>query len=204
MGVAGGGQRDLRRVLDGVPVSYRVLRNLHLIFGVTALPFLLMYAVSAVQMAHNKWFDTKPAVSVGAPAVIGAGLADAAAVVDRLQLRGDVRGKLPKFRVVLPGTVHDVTYVSETGVATINTSRARFLGVLNRLHHAAGLWPAYLPLRLWGFAIGLVSVATLGLAITGIVMWWQRKQDRVIGLVLLGGNLVFALGVLIGIRMAGP
>jgi len=173
--------------------------------GLAALPFLLMYAVSAVQMAHNKWFNTKPAsVSVGTPAVIDAGLVDAAVVAGKLQLRGDIRGKLPKFRVVVPSVVHEVTYIAENGVVTVNTTRARFMGVLNRLHHAAGLWPSYMPLRLWGVAIGLVSIATLGLAITGIVMWWQRKQDRVVGLILLGGNVAFALVVLGMIRAAGP
>lgn len=185
-------------------MSYRVLRNLHLLFGVAALPFLLMYAVSAVQMAHSKWFNLKPVVTLGTPTDVPAGLTDAAAVAAELQLRGDVRGKLPKFRVVVPGVVHDVTYVASTGSVTVSTSRSPFLGVLNRLHHAAGLWPTWVPLKWWGVAIGAVSLCVVGLAITGIWMWWVRKQDRVIGLVLLGGNVVFALVVLGLIRSAGP
>jgi hypothetical protein len=181
-----------------------VLRNVHLLFGLVSLPFLLMFGVSSVQMAHSKWFNVKPQVSVGPSATIEAGLTDAAEVTRRLALRGDVRGKLPKFRVVIPGIVHEVTYVPSTGVATVSTSRSPFLGVLNRLHHAAGLWPNWAPLRWWGAVVGLVSLATIGLAVTGIWMWWARRQDRVIGLVLLGANALFAAAVLAIIRSAGP
>ncbi len=163
-----------------------------------------MYAVSAGQMAHSKWFNLKPVVSLNAPAPIESGLTNAADVAAQLHLAGDVRGKLPKFRVVVPGVVHEVSYAAATGVASVSTSRSPFLGVLNRLHHAAGLWPAWGPLKWWGAAVGLVSLATVGLAITGLWMWWARKQDRLIGLVLIGANAVFALLVLVLIRSAGP
>jgi uncharacterized iron-regulated membrane protein len=52
--------------------------------------------------------------------------------------------------------------------------------------------------------IGLVSAAVLLLGITGIWMWWLRKQERAWGLLLLAANLVFAVGVLLTIRSAGP
>ena len=42
---------------------YRLLRNTHLFLGIGAFLFLMMYGVSAVQMAHNQWFSMKPIVS---------------------------------------------------------------------------------------------------------------------------------------------
>ena len=42
---------------------YPTLRTIHLLCGALALPMLLMYAVSAVQMAHSKWFRLKPSVT---------------------------------------------------------------------------------------------------------------------------------------------
>jgi hypothetical protein len=41
---------------------YKAIRNVHLLLASFSLPFLLMYAISAVQMAHNTWFAMKPAV----------------------------------------------------------------------------------------------------------------------------------------------
>src|SRR2546429_9953637 len=42
---------------------YRLLRNTHLFLGVAAFLFLVMYGVSAAQMAHPRWFSMKPTVS---------------------------------------------------------------------------------------------------------------------------------------------
>jgi len=60
---------------------------------------------------------------------------------------------------------------------------AGVIGMLNRLHHAAGLWHDYLPLKLWAVLCGLVSIATIGLGVTGLCMWWARKQERKWGIV---------------------
>jgi hypothetical protein len=38
---------------------YRWLRNVHLLLGLFALPFLLMYGVSAVRLAHGSRFSEK-------------------------------------------------------------------------------------------------------------------------------------------------
>jgi hypothetical protein len=35
---------------------YRLLRNTHLFLGLPAFFFVLMYGLSAVQMAHDTWF----------------------------------------------------------------------------------------------------------------------------------------------------
>ena len=72
--------------------------------------------------------------------------------------------------------------------------------MLNRLHHAGGLWPDYLPLRLWGVFVAIVSLGILGLGATGIWMWWLRRQERKWGLVLLTANVAFSVGILLMIR----
>lgn len=184
-------------------MKYSLLRTIHLMSGLVALPFLLMYGISAVQMAHSKWFNLKPSVTVSAPTNLEVGLSPSD-VAQRLQLRGDIRGKLPAFRVLRPGVVYEVTYDAVNGKAGVSTSRATPLRMLNRLHHAAGLWPGFLPLKVWGTAIGFVSFATVLLALTGLLMWWQRSQERKPGVALIAVNLAFATVVLILIRTAGP
>lgn len=186
---------------------------MHLLLASLSLPFLLMYGVSAVQMAHGAWFTLKPVVreaDFGLPP----GLPDARAVAREAtarvpQVRGEVTNiKLGareiSLRLVVPGTVHEVRYQRASGQVHLKTSVAGVMGMLNRLHHAAGLWHEPLALRLWGWAVALVSAALLVVGGTGLAMWFVRRSERRLGAVLLALNLVVVL-VLLGImRHAGP
>jgi hypothetical protein len=76
-----------------------------------------MYGVSAMQMAHNRWFSNKPAVTESEIAIT-AGVSDARAVARELMDRHGLRGELAQvrkaegglsFRIVRPGTVLSLT-----------------------------------------------------------------------------------------------
>jgi hypothetical protein len=192
---------------------YPKLRTIHLLSGVFAIPALLMYGLSAVQMAHTKWFTMKPRV-LSADVVLSPGYSDGRLLArDIMAARPEIRGELNSIqttaagldlRIVVPGTVHEIHYDRATGTARVRTSIAGFMGMLNRLHHAAGLWPQFAALKIWGLFVGLVSLATVTLGATGIWMWWLRRQERKWGLLLILANLAFSLAVLIAIRSAGP
>jgi hypothetical protein len=108
------------------------------------------------------------------------------------------------FRLVLPGTVHEVQYNTATGDAGLKTSVAGVMGMLNRLHHAAGLWHEPLSMNMWGLAVAIVSAALLLLGASGIYMWFVRRSERMFGAVLLGLNLAIVLVLLGLMRSAGP
>ncbi len=191
---------------------YRTLRAIHLLCGAFALPALLMYGMSAVQMAHNHWFSMKPSMSESDFA-IGAGYTDGRVAAREAMASRGIRGEIAavepapfgfRIRVVVPGTVHEIRYEASSGKVHLRTSVAGLMGMLNRLHHAAGLWHAYAPMRLWGLLVGIVSLATLGLGATGIWMWWLRRQERTWGIVLIAANMAFSAGVLLLVRSAGP
>jgi hypothetical protein len=192
---------------------YTKVRAVHRLLASISLPFLLMYGVSAVQMAHGTWFTTRPEVRESRLAV-SPGLTDARAIAREVTSRVPaVRGELSNIkstaaatslRLVLPGTVHDVHYDRLSGVAQLKTSVAGTMGMLNRLHHAAGLWHEPLSLKAWGFVVALVSAALLLLGITGVYMWFARRTERVAGAVLLAINLVVVLALLATMRSAGP
>lgn len=188
---------------------YAILRNIHLLCGTLALPALLMYAVSAVQMAHSKWFTMKPAITE-TTTQLQPGLTDGRRIAREVMGARHLRGQIASIqtqpsaisvRIVVPGTVHELTYSPATGAVRVRTSVAGFMGMLNRLHHAAGLWPDYLPLRLWGVLVAIVSIATLGLGATGIWMWWLRRKERKWGIILLTANLAFSIAILLTIRL---
>jgi hypothetical protein len=189
---------------------YKTLRTLHLLCGTLSLPFLVMYGISAVQMAHSTWFAMRPAVQER-QVTVPAGL-DARALARHLMNAENLLGQLGEvsgtpagltLRIAVPGTVHEVSYDRAANSARIRTSVAGTLGMMNRLHHAAGLYPEHLPLKIWGAAVGLVSAALIGLGATGLWMWWLRRQDRAVGLVLLVANLLFSVALLIAMRAPG-
>lgn len=187
---------------------YKTLRTIHLLCGAFALPYLAMYAISAVQMAHTGWFHIKPSVTertVAVSARYDHGRRLALELMSSEGLRGEIQEVQTtpsgySVRIAVPGTVHEIRYVRATGEARLKTSVAGVMGMLNRLHHAAGWWHEYLPLKLWALLVGIVSFAVLGLGATGLWMWWLRRQERTLGLILLAANLVFTAVVLTMIR----
>jgi hypothetical protein len=192
---------------------YPKIRAIHRLLASIGLPFLLVYGISAVQMAHGTWFNLKPAIRESRLS-LAPGLTDARVIArDVGSQAAGVRGELTNIqknaggvtlRLVLPGSVHEVQYREASGEVKLKTSVSGVMGMLNRLHHAAGLWHEPLTMRLWGIVVAVVSSALLLLGVTGVYMWFARKSERVLGAALLAVNLVVAIVLLGVIRSAGP
>jgi hypothetical protein len=189
---------------------YRTVRNLHLIFGLLSLPYLLMYGISSVQMAHTKWFVNRPAVEQTS-AALPAGISDSRVVVRELLLRGAVGGEITRasqkgdkleMRVTRPGTVAFVTYSLPDGTTQIRTERANWIFLLNRLHHVAGVDHEYSATNVWGAALGIVAFLMLALGATGVYLWFQLHKERRIGTAILLVNVLFSVAMLIILRSA--
>jgi hypothetical protein len=180
---------------------YRLLRNTHLMLGMSGVLFVLLYAVSAVQMAHR--IPLTPQISEE-DVVLPAGLA-ARPLVRALGYAGEIGNTqmTPKgFRVTVnrPGTSYAVTYDRTTGQTHVRRDTRSFLAMLNRLHHQNGLRHEDGRLNAWGWAVALLSVALLALGATGVYMWFTLHTERAIGSVLLGLNLIVSLGLLVALR----
>lgn len=178
---------------------YPKLRAIHLCTALFCLPFLLMYAVSGVQMAHRRWFPLRSCVAVR-NVRLPAGIADARAAARELRVRGELAavqasaGGL-RFRIAGPGAVHEVEYSIATGIARVRTTDSGFAGTLNRIHQAQGLWHEDALVNAWAAALGVVSLGLLVLGATGLYLWFRIHGERWIGCVLLaaGGGLAAAL-----------
>ncbi len=214
MGVARDWHGQFCRAVDGIPLTmYKIVRNIHLLLASFSLPFLIMYGVSAVQMSHSAWFQMKPAVHEHELSIT-AGLTDARAIAREIMdreraLKGEVSNIQPNdtgvvLRIVVPGTVHEVRYARGSGVARVKTSVAGVMGRLNRLHHWAGFWHEPVSMKVWGFAVAIVSTALVLLGASGLYMWFTRRSERRIGVALLGINLAFAITLLTLLRISGP
>lgn len=190
---------------------YLWLRNTHLWLGLLSVVFLLMYGLSSVQMAHNTWFKAKPAVTESRVPIRPESGGSARAVARELMDLHEMRGELAqvketengvKFRILRPGTVYEVDYSDLTREAHIRTNVASFMGLLNRIHHIAGVWHDYALINVWGVFIGLVSAGLLVLGLTGIYLWFKIHSEWLIGGVLLAIGLGYGLTLIVLLRMA--
>ena len=111
---------------------YRTLRSIHLLCGLFALPMLLMYGLSAVQMAHSKWFRTT-VTTTESSVQMQPGRTDgrllARGIMASRNLHGEITSIEPSpsgfaIRIAVPGTVHEIRYDRATGAGRIRTSVA--------------------------------------------------------------------------------
>jgi hypothetical protein len=190
---------------------YRWFRNTHLVAGLLAVPFLLMYGLSAVQMSHGDWFSLKPTATETSVAVasspINDGRALARILMDQNQVRGEIRQVKAtdsgfQLQIEHLGTDYRVQYSSQTRQAVIQTSVAPFMGMMNRVHHLAGLHNASLILDVWGGWVVAASLCLFLLGLTGIYMWFRLYKERVIGSILLAVSLGYSLALILLIRAA--
>ncbi len=190
--------------------TYRLLRSTHLVLGVFSAAFLAMYGVSAVQMAHNRVLRVT-ARTTSAEVHLDPGIADTRAAARMLMERSEVRGDLTqietrgghlRFRLTRPGITDDVDYDPVAGAAAVRESRAGMLGMLNRLHHAAGVDHEYGPINMWGLFVGTVSAALFLIGLTGVYLWFKLHAERRVGLILLTVCLAYTLPLIVSLRMA--
>lgn len=188
---------------------YRLLRDLHLIAGLFSAVFLLAYGLSAAQMAYPIYRPrpTETARSIEIPREIEWARPLARWLMDEHDLRGDLAevetGTASlSLTIVRPGTVHRVVYDPATGRARVTTGVLNAVGMLNRIHHVGGVWHEYWAINAWGWFLLAVSVALLLLAVTGVIMWFQRHRERRVGTVLLAAGLCWGLTLLVLVRLA--
>jgi len=184
---------------------YKLLRNTHLILGLLLFWVVMMYGVSAVQMAHRIRIETTVTES---DMTLAPGL-EPRTLANHLMETESIAGEmgnvsaLPggyRFPVTRAGGNTQVTYDRISGKVHLRETRTGMLGVLNRLHHFAGLDRETAGRQAWGWMVLVASLGLLILGATGLYMWFRLYKERVIGLILLTLNLVISLGLLAALR----
>jgi len=186
---------------------YRLIGNTHLILGLSASLIILVYAVSAVQMAHG--FAVKQHVS-GEDLTLAPGLGARSAaqqLMDERGYRGDLdnigrAGQQIRFSITRPGTAYAVTYYPASGGAHVERRELPFMGLLNRLHHLNGFGHSSAAMNAWGWILAWISVTLILLGATGVYMWFRIYNERRTGSILLAANLCVSIALLILLRTA--
>ena len=180
---------------------YRWLRNVHLATGLLSAVFLVAYGLSAVQMAYPIYrpspVESSTTIQVPAGYQVNA-RGFARWLMDEHRLRGDLTqvnttGSTMSLTIVRPGTTHVVEYDIRLGSARVTTRALNAIGMLNRIHHTRGIAHDYWAINVWGWLLFVVSVMLLVLGATGIVMWFQRHEDRLLGAIVATVGLAWGL-----------
>ena len=189
---------------------YRWFRNTHLVAGLLAVPLVLMYGITAVQFTYG-WFSLKPTVTETTVTVGSSPINDgrelARMLMDQAGLRGELEQVKPTdsgfyLHIEHPGTVYRVDYSRQTHQAVVHTTVAPFMGMMNRIHHMAGLRNSSFILNMWGGWVAVVSICLFVLGLTGIYMWFRMYKERLIGSILLALSLGYSLTLFLLIRFA--
>ncbi len=185
---------------------YKFMRHTHLVLGLLLFWVVMMYGVSAIQMAHR--IRIVPVVSES-DVMATPGL-DARPLASELMNKNGISGEMGdvtpipggfRFPLNRAGGSTQVTYDHSSGKAHLRASDTGVWGVLNRLHHFHGLHNQTGVRNVWGWTVLLASLGLFALGATGIFMWFKLYRERTIGLVLLSTNLLVSLVLLIALRM---
>jgi len=189
---------------------YRFLRNTHLVLGLFGCLYVLVYGVSSIRFSHRNWFPITTTSRVSKVTIPGEAGGSARSVarelMDKHGLSGDlIGGKVTpegfEFQLVKAGIRYGVEYTKSTGEALITARKPDFMSMLVSLHVEHGLWHEDPVREALGILVGIVSVALVILALTGIYLWFKLHEERKMGIVLLVLSVSYSLTamVLLGI-----
>ena len=101
------------------------------------------------------------------------------------------------------GTNHQVRYEAGASEAQVRTSRLVFTGMLMGMHFTYGFWHESPTINLWSGVMLLTSFALFLMGASGIYLWFKTYEERRIGSVLLAGGLIFAVSLMVFVRIQG-
>src|SRR5687767_3815755 len=180
---------------------YQWLRNVHLAVGLFSAVFLVGFGLSAAQMAYPIYRPSPTESTTTIPVPAGYQINPrrfARWLMDEHDLRGDLTkvntsGSTISLTIDRPGTMHQVEYDLRLGSARVTTRAHNAVGMLNHIHHTHGIDHDYWATNVWGWLLFLVSILLLVLAVTGIVMWFKRHEDRLLGTIVASAGLAWGL-----------
>jgi hypothetical protein len=195
---------------------YRLIRDLHLYFGLFISPFVLVFAISVFFLVHS-WLprfgsvtSTRRVVSVsplpeGLRTLSGRPLIEALKpVLEKAGVRGEVGfvRRLVKeeqlvIPVIIPGRETTVSLSLGTGEASIETRETGLADAVVTLHkspgqHGPDIRMNWIYMKAWRWMADATVYLILFVSVSGIYLWYGLRAERAVGLILLcAGALAF-------------
>lgn len=196
---------------------YRVIRGLHLYFGLFISPFVLLFAVSVFFLVHSgsqqNSTSVRPTVSdLSLPADLEA--LSGRQRVDRLKpvleglgVQGEV-GWVQHFPrqhqlvipVTVPGRVTTVTLDVMKREAAFETRTTGLADALVVLHmspgqHMADIRKNWIYMRVWSWLADATVYLTLFITVSGVYLWYVLRAERWVGVSMLAAGALSFFGI---------
>ena len=196
------------------PGISRLVRRIHMFTGLFLAPWMVMYALSTLVMAHheyvNSFYDSKSPVLVAEReldysrsfATNETRDAIAQQILNDLSMEGaysvsggrDGKPLVIQRQHAMPQ--RRLTFDASTSKITIEREEFRTPTVLERLHRRRGYKQPYALEDTWGFTVDVAVVTMVFWSLSGIWLAWELKTTRAWGalsfVVGLGLFVVFA------------
>ena len=192
---------------------YRLMRNIHLILGLVFALALGVYLLSSVRLAHRSWFSARPTQTEQALSVNPSEARTPRALGMHLMATHGLRGEIARVQTSEDGSFslairrlgsnHQVQYEPGATEAQVRTNRLAFTGMLMGMHFTYGFWHEYSMINLWSGVLLLTSIALFLMGASGIYLWFKTYEERRIGSILLAGGLIFAVALMVFVRIQG-
>ena len=189
-----------------------IIRRVHLYLALFLVPWMLVYAITAVVFNHREFFQERlgfgqnsfvkeyESIYTGTfPEGAGPNMI-AGQILSDLQLDGayGVQENKRDGTITIwrndPLNPRRLIYNRSTGNLLIEREAFRTLHFLRRMHFRRGNGQKYLVDDVWAFIIDLVIFAIIFWGISGVAMWWKLKAVRKRGaIILVSGIGLFVL-----------
>lgn len=189
------------------------VRTLHLYLGLFLSPFLLIFALSAIVIAHAAmpWGGSEASVETRIVAFTPPDIADNRAFAKEVQRRLGIEGEADyvgrrENSIVIPvrepGLTRTIQIDTISNTAAIETQKTGFWDGLVYLHKKPGQHNVAMQKNSWPMAVwAVLADATIYLllfaTVSGIYLWLLLRAERKAGLAFLGlGAVTFMAAVL--------
>src|SRR5882672_5732125 len=188
---------------------YRLIRDLHLYFGLFSSPFVLVFAISVFFLVHS-WLPkiasetstTRVVSALPLPGDLqtlsGRPLIDALKpTLEKAGVRGEVgfvRHLVKEEQLIIPVTVPGrettVSISIASHEATIVTRETGLADALVNLHkspgqHGSNIRMNWFYMRVWSWMADATVYLILFISVSGIYLWYVLRAERKVGFILL-------------------
>lgn len=199
-------------------------RKLHFYSGLFLLFFIWLFAVSGLVLNHPSWKFTEfwnnrkqtiyeRAITAPGPEVKG-DLAQARELMRQLAVEGEILWTTTRtdpnqfeFQVRRPGHFFFIKADLARERVTVQQSEVNLWGVMRALHAFTGVQMDdprnrrdWVLTSLWAYSMDAVAAGLIFMVLSSVYMWFELRQKRIAGAVVLGLGLLICGLFCVGLR----
>jgi hypothetical protein len=193
----------------------RIMRTLHLYTGLFLMPWLLLYALSALCLNHGPWImqtigiaplrwdvveKRELATDEAFPSVSSE---QAQAILQQLKLEGphfilpqSPAGTMVIMRSCATGP-YRITWRRGQSSLVVEKQQTSAFRLLNSLHYQHGYGQSYFAQTAWAVIVDAVSVSMAVWVVSGVYLWARRPSKRLLGGICAAAGTLLFVGLVI-------